>query len=287
MTLRAGFIGLGNIGKPMAAQLPKAGFDATVYDIDPAPVKELVEAGARTADTPRELGERCDVVGICVPEDAHVRAVLLGDDGLLAGAARGTVVGIHSTIQPETAIELAALGDEAGVTIVDACVTGGAAVAEAGELTYLIGGAAEAVEKLRPFLEPSAAKIIHAGELGSGAKLKLAVNVLTYLEWAASYEAFTLAKASGLDVDLFVEATKSNGQLTPLMERYLLLHRLPEEAIANEDLQRGQRGYMNVAEKDLAWALQLARKSGVTLPHAGLVSQQMARIYRVIDEGRR
>lgn len=287
MTLRTGFIGLGNIGKPMAAHLAPAGFDATVYDVVEAPIQELAKAGAHGAACPREVGERSDIVGICVPQDTHVRAVMLGEDGLLAGLAPGAVVALHSTIQPQTAIDLAALAAEAKVSVLDAPMTGGAHGAEAGTLTYMVGGEEADLEKLRPFLEPSAGKVIHAGPLGSGAKLKLAVNVMTYLQWAAAHEAFTLAKASGLDLDTFFSATRSNGQMTELMERYLTLHRLPTEVIERDDLQQAQRGHMNIAEKDLAWALQLARESGVTLPSAGLVSQNMARLYGVIDGGRR
>src|SRR5215467_15152927 len=102
MALRAGFIGLGNQGKPIAANLVKAGFETTVYDVAPAPVAELAALGAKAAGSPRELAARADVVCLCVPEDRHVRDVMLGDAGVLAGAARGAVVAIHSTILPET-----------------------------------------------------------------------------------------------------------------------------------------------------------------------------------------
>ncbi len=287
MGLRAGFVGLGNLGRPIASRLAPAGFETTVFDIDPAPVRELVAGGARAAESPRELAARADVIGICVPRDEHVRSVLCGPDGLLEGAAPGSVVAIHSTVLPRTVEELAAAGAEKGVRVIDACVTGGDQRAAAGTLTYLVGGDAEAIEKARSFLEASAERIVRAGGLGDGARLKLAINVLTYIQWAAAYEAFSLARASGLDPAVFEEAGRANGQLTELQQRFLVSHKLPEEVAASDGFQKLVTGHLHTAEKDLAWALQLARESELSLPVTGLVSQLMARIYRVRDAGGR
>ena len=285
--MRVGFIGLGNQGQPIAANLVPAGFETTVYDLAPEPVAALVAAGAKAADSPRALAARSDVIGICVPADEHVRAVVLGEDGVLAGAARGAVIAIHSTILPETAQEVARVASRHGVEVLDACVTGGAARAKARQLTFLVGGAPAALETVRPYLEVSAAKILHAGEVGNGAKLKLCLNVITYIQWAAAYESFQLAKATGLPPELLEEAGQANGQLTPLMLAYLALHKAPDAARASDSMQEMLRGHMHVAEKDLAWALALARRAGVSMPVGGLVSQLMARLYAVVDEGRR
>jgi 3-hydroxyisobutyrate dehydrogenase len=287
MTLRVGFIGLGNQGQPIAANLVPAGFETTVYDVAPEPVAALVATGAKAAASPRELAARSDVIGICVPADEHVRAVVLGDDGVLAGAARGTVLAIHSTILPETAQELARVASPHGVDVLDACVTGGAARAKARQLTFLVGGSLAALETVRPYLEVSAAKILHAGDVGNGAKLKLCLNVITYIQWAAAFESFQLAKATGLPAELLEEAGQANGQLTPLMLAYLATHKAPQAARESDAMQALLRGYMHVAEKDLAWALELARRAGVAMPVGGLVSQLMARLYGVVDEGRR
>jgi 3-hydroxyisobutyrate dehydrogenase len=287
MSQRAGFIGLGNQGKPIAANLVAAGFETTVYDLSAGPLAELAAAGAKVAASPREVGLRADVIGICVPADEHVRAVVLGENGVLAGAARGAVIAIHSTILPETALALEREATPRGVAVLDACVTGGASRAKQKQLTYLVGGDAAALEKARPYLEVSAVKIIHAGALGNGARLKLCLNLVTYIQWAAAYESFALAQAVGLPQALLEEAGQANGQLTPLMLSFLALHKAPEEARASASMQSLLRGYMDVAEKDLAWALQLARSADVSLPVGGLVSQLMARIYGVRDEGRR
>jgi 3-hydroxyisobutyrate dehydrogenase len=125
MALRAGYIGLGNIGKPMASCWIKAGFETAVYDVVEAPVVELVELGARAAPSARAVGEAAEVIGICVRNDDDVRSVLLGDDGVFSGAADGTVVLIHSTIQPATVVEMSEAGGEHGVRVIDAAITGG------------------------------------------------------------------------------------------------------------------------------------------------------------------
>ncbi len=287
MATRVGFIGLGNQGLPIAAHLAPAGFETTVFDIDPAPVQQLVKGGARAAASPREVGERADVIGICVPADDHVRAVAYGDDGLLAGTKPGAVIAIHSTILPDTALEIAEAAKPLGVAVLDACVTGGAARAQQKQLTYMVGGAADALEKARPVLEATSVKIIHAGELGNGAKLKLCINLVTYIQWAAAFESFHLAKAIGLPQEVLEEAGRSNGQITPLMTAYIAGLKIPEEARRTGAVQKIMRGHMEIAEKDLAWVLSLARQAEVSLPVGGLVSQLMARLYGVEDTGRR
>jgi len=287
MTLRAGFIGLGNIGKPLASHLAPSGFATWVYDIDEAPMRELAEGGAKSAGSPREVAENADVIGICVPEDAHVRAVLMGEDGVLAGAAEGAVVAVHSTVLPKTVQELAERAATRGVSVIDACVTGGEQRAVEGVVTYLVGGDESALTKARPFLDASSETVIHAGELGNGAKLKLCINVVTYIQWAAANEGCRLAMATGLPTEVFEAAGQANGQLTELQLRYLTSVKLPKDVRANEGFQKLVRGHMKTAEKDLAWALQLARESGVNLPVSGLVSQMMAGLYGVEDDQRR
>jgi 3-hydroxyisobutyrate dehydrogenase len=288
MSIRAGFIGLGNQGKPIARHLAPAGLETTVYDIDSVPVAELVAGGAKAAATARELGAASDIVGLCVPEDAHVLNVTLGEDGLLAGMKPGGVVLIHSTILPETVAEVAAAAEPHDIAVLDACVTGGAARAENKEITYLVGGPKEALERARPYFEAtSKIEIVYAGELGNGAKLKLCLNLMTYIQWAAAYEPMALAQAIGLPLDVLERAGKANGQLTDLMSNFLVAHKLPDEARKSEGFQKLMRGHMHIAEKDLAWALKLAREAGVALPIGALVSQSMARLYGVEDEGRR
>jgi 3-hydroxyisobutyrate dehydrogenase len=171
--------------------------------------------------------------------------------------------------------------------VIDACVTGGAARAQQKQITYLVGGDDEAVEKARPVLEATSARIIRAGALGNGAKLKLCINLVTYIQWAAAFESFHLARAIGLPQEVLEEAGQANGQLTPLMLAFLAAHKLPESARRSDGVQSLLRGHMRVAEKDLAWVLALARQAEVSLPVGGLVSQLMARLYGVEDAARR
>src|SRR3989442_4766937 len=279
MAIRVGFIGLGNQGKPIAAHLAPSGFETTVYDIAPEPVQELVAGGARAASSPREVGERSDVIGICVPADEHVRAVVYGADGLLAGTKPGAVIAIHSTVLPGTAIEIAEAARPLGVAVLDACVTGGAERAKQKQITYIVGGDALALEKARPVLASNSLKIIHAGPLGDGAKLKFCINLITFIQWAAAFESFQLAKAIGLPQAVLEEAGQANGQLTPLMVAYLGGLKVPEAVRKSEPFQALMRNHMTIAEKDLAGVLTLAREAEISLPVVGLVSQLMARIY--------
>jgi 3-hydroxyisobutyrate dehydrogenase len=287
MAIRVGYIGLGDMGGAMASNLAPKGFDAVVFDLNPVVVKELEEGGARGAASCREVGEHAEVLSICVPADAHVEAVLLGPDGALAGMAKGSTIAIHSTVQPETIEKMETAARAQGVHLIDACVSGGRQGALDGELTLMIGGELAAFEAARPVLEAYGTTLLHAGPLGAGAKLKLAVNLMTYINWAAVSESMRLAKASGLDVDVFLDAVRSNGQLSKMQERLALGQKMPDEAAASEGYQSFVTLQMHTAEKDLAHALELGRKSGIALPTAGVVSQDMARIYRVNDPGRR
>jgi 3-hydroxyisobutyrate dehydrogenase len=288
MTLRAGYIGLGNIGGPMASCWVKAGFETAVYDVVQGAIDELTAQGANAASTPRHVAEGADVIGICVRDDDDVRDVMLGDDGVLAGASKGAVVMIHSTIQPSTVIAMAEAGAGQGVAVIDAAITGGAARAVTGDLAIMLGGDPKAQEKVQPILDASAKSgVFHCGELGNGMKTKLCINLVTYLQWLAGSEGVKLAKASGLPPETLIEVGLANGQITPLMQTFLALHTMPEEARKSDAVQDLVRGHTLVEEKDLAWALQLARENGLSLPGAGLVSQMMARVYGLDDEDRR
>lgn len=288
--MRVGYIGLGNMGKPMASHLAPAGFETTVFDLDPKPVEELVAGGARAAASPAEVAQASDVLCLCVPADEHIRAVLVGEGkagGALDHLAAGAVIAIHSTVTPETIAFVAEAAAARGVRLIDAAVTGGAAGAAAGELTFLVGGDGESVERVRPVLDASSKLVIHAGELGCGAKLKLAVNTLGYIHFAAVREAFGLIEAAGIDPKFLTEATRSNGQLSDMELSFLQTLALPPDTRDGEAYQNAMKIQLFNAEKDLAHALALARKHDHAMPTAALVSQGMARIYCVEDPGRR
>ncbi len=227
------------------------------------------------------------MVGVCVQTDAQVRTVVEGENGLLAGAKPGLVIAIHSTVLPSSRRGRERRAPpKRGVDVVDACVTG---VPRAPEPNFklFLGGDPAAIAKIEPYTTAIAVRVIQAGALGNGCKVKICLNLITYLQWTAAFESAALAKGVGLPLEVLEEAGRSNGQLTDLMIQYLALHKAPEAARKSEDMQTYLRTNMHVAEKDLAHALALAREAGVALPGAALVSQLMARIYLVEDPRRR
>jgi 3-hydroxyisobutyrate dehydrogenase-like beta-hydroxyacid dehydrogenase len=285
--IRVGFVGLGYIGKPMAQKLRAAALETAVFDIAAEPVNELVAAGAKAASSPRAVAADCDVVGVCVQTDEQVRSVVTGEDGLLAGAKPGLAIVVHSTIVPATVQALGSVAAKQGVEVVDACVSGNTRAADP-MFKLFVGGEADQVAKLRPYLEAIAAdRVIHTGALGTGCTAKICLNLITYLQWTAAFEANLLARASGLPLEVLERVGRSNGQITDLMVAYLALFKMPEAAIQSDAMQHYLHTQLHNAEKDLACALQLARESGVALPGAALVSQIMARIYTIEDPRKR
>lgn len=287
MAIRAGFIGLGNIGKPMAERLVRGALETTVFDIRDEPVAELVGAGARRAASVSDLATRADVIGVCVRDDDEVKAVTMGSDGLLSAAAEGTVIALHSTILPRTVHDVARAASERGVAVLDAPVTGGAVGAQRGALTYMVGGDAGIIERCRPVFETSAAKIIHTGPLGTGAAVKLCNNLMTYLGFLAAFEATLLARNAGLSQEALQAVTRSNGNMNDAMIMLMATREAAEARPDDEPLQAALRGFADLAEKDLTLTLALAREHGVALPGTGLCQQLMARVYGVRDAKRR
>jgi 3-hydroxyisobutyrate dehydrogenase-like beta-hydroxyacid dehydrogenase len=284
MTLRCGFIGLGIMGKALAGNLAPKGLPTIVYDLDEAPIKELVEGGAKPASGPREVAENADVIGICVPADSHVRDVLCGDDGVIENAAPGAVIAIHSTVHPETILDMAEQGKARGIAVLEVPVAGGPVRAAVGDAFYMVSGDKQALEKVRPYLDAAAGKVTYTGELGNAAKLKLALNVLTNLSFAASLEGLLLAKAMGLSQELYEEGGQATTMLNSLHLQYMSAYKMPEEARRSEGLQKYMRGRMEIAQKDLGLALEMAREAGIAMPFTGLATQLIAKVYGVYDD---
>ena len=284
MTTRCGFIGLGEMGKALACNLAPKGLPTIVYDLDEAAMREIVKGGAKPAGSARELARNADVIGVCVPADQHVRAVLCGEEGVFANAAAGTVVAIHSTVHPSTIEDMAAEGASHGIDVLEVPVAGGPVRAAQGDAFYMVSGEEAAFEKARPYLEAAAGKILFTGAFGNAAKLKLALNVLTNLSFTASLEGLLLAKAVGLPQELYEEGGKATTMLNALHLQYLSPYKMPEEVTRSESLQTYLRGRMEIARKDLGLALQMAGDHGIAMPVTGLVSQILAKVYGVYDD---
>jgi 3-hydroxyisobutyrate dehydrogenase len=271
-----GFIGLGNIGRPMACQLLKFGEVLWVYDVAAAAVAELAARGARAGTRVRDLAERCRIIGVCVRDEREVSSVLHGDDGLLAHAQPDAIIAVHSTVNQAAILEWAGQARERSIHLLDAPITGGAAGAEAATLTYMVGGASEVVERCRALFLTSGQKIIHAGPVGTGILLKLCNNLMTYAAFAAADEAGRLAAAGGLDRGLLAEVGRGNGVMTPQMEAFL--NNRSQLAAAGK-LRQGFAPFAGLARKDLAAALTSARELRLALPSTERVAEIIEQVF--------
>ncbi len=287
MTIRCGFIGLGTMGKAIAGNLAPKGFSTVVFDLVEEQVRELEKGGAKAATSAGEVGAGADVIGICVPADSHVRDVLLGEDGVLANAASGCIVCIHSTIHPDTIEEMSVAARAYGIEVLDVPVAGGADRVVLGDAYFMVGGDESAFEKARPYLEASAGKITYCGALGNASKLKLAINLHTNISFASALEAARLTTAMGLPQELFEEAGTTIGTLDTMLLAYLSLRKQPPEVVQSDVMQSHLMRSMELGRKDVSLALDMASENNLFLPLAGLVSQLIARVYLVDEESLR
>ncbi len=264
---RVGYIGLGNIGKPSAVHLLKGDWETCVYDVYAPAVEELVAKGATGCASHGELAAQCQHIGICVRDDAQVEALLYGDDGLIARAQPGTLIAIHSTVTREGLQRWAADAGEKGLALIDAAISGGAAVAEKGTLCYMAGGSAGDVERATPVFMTSAQKVVHAGALGNGMLLKVCNNMMTYAEYLAISESARLALAGGLTVEMLREVGATNGVVCEGMYLFALGNTMMSaEQKPGEDVIKHFDVFGKLAEKDLDCALEAAGELGVNLP---------------------
>lgn len=269
--LKLGYIGLGNMGAPMATKMTEWPGGVTVFDIRTDAMTPLAEKGARLADSAADVAA-ADIIHITVLNDAQVREVV-GE--VAAHAEPGTVIAIHSTISDTTAVELARDLKERGIHIVDAPVSGGAAAAAKGELATMVGADREVYERIKPAFKHWAAVVIHAGEPGAGTRMKLARNMLTFTSYAAACEAMKLAEAAGLDLQALGRVVRHTDALTggpgAIMVREDMKDLEPDNFLYQPFLHT--RG---LGEKDLSLALALGESVSVDLPLAQLAYERLA-----------
>ena len=196
--MKIGLIGLGIMGKPMAKNLLKAGYDLTVSDLNKAAVDEVVAAGAKAA-TNAVIGETCDVVLTMVPNSPQVKAVMLGEDGVAAHMKPGSVFIDMSSINPVASKVIAAVLAEKNIEMLDAPVSGGEPKAIDGTLSFMVGGKQEVFDKFKPLLETMGASVVRCGEVGAGNTTKLANQIIVACNIQALAEALTLAQKAGVD----------------------------------------------------------------------------------------
>ncbi|HZT07973.1 MAG TPA: NAD(P)-binding domain-containing protein [Chloroflexota bacterium] len=266
MADKIGFIGLGTMGRPFATNIVRAGFDLTVYDVQPQPVNELVKLGARAARSAREVADLVDIVDIAVPHEAEVDAVLQGPDGLLAGAHPGLIAAIHSSIHPLHMMRVAEEARAHGVEVLDAQMSGGAGGVTSQTLCLMVGGDPAVLERCRPVLETTAGNIFLLGKVGMGAVTKIAQNTMTAEYLMAATEGFRLAERAGVDLEVFQEVVRTSSA---------------QSHVADEFLHgRGTRDASWVYYHVLRDALDLGQTYDVTLPGAATCMQALAHSLR-------
>ncbi|MEU6827921.1 NAD(P)-dependent oxidoreductase [Nocardia beijingensis] len=274
MSARIGFLGLGNMGAPMAERLLEWPGGLTVCDMRPEAVEPFLAAGADAVSSAAELAEKATVISITVVNDAQVREVITGQDGLLRTAAPGTVVAVHSTIGDRTAEELGAVCGERGIELVDAPISGGAPGAKRGALAVMVGGSAAAFEQVREPFGRFADLIVHAGPVGAGTRMKLARNLLHFVSFTAATEAQRLAEAAGLDLTALGEVVRHSDAVTGGPGAIMLRD-------TTAPIQDGDfwlpilRHVRDLGEKDLGLALELGERLGAALPLAALALDRL------------
>jgi len=269
--VRLGIIGLGNMGAPMAKRLVDWPGGVTVFDVRTEAMTPLAEAGATLADSLADVAA-ADIISVTVLNDEQVRDVV-GE--LAVNAKPGTVIAIHSTISPDTAVELAERLAPQGIHVVDAPVSGGGGAAEKGELATMVGADREVYERIKPAFKQWASMVIHAGQPGAGTRMKLARNMLTFTSYAAACEAMKLAEAAGIDLQALGRVVRHTDALTSgagaIMVREDMTQLGPDHWL--HDAFTHTRG---LGEKDLSLALALGEAVDVDLPLAEVALERLA-----------
>lgn len=263
---KVGFIGLGIMGKPMAKNLIKAGYDLMVYDLVKEAVAEVAATGAKAASAISEITAECNVIITMLPNSPHVKTVVLGEDGILETARVGTIIVDMSSISPIASKEIYAECAKKDVVLLDCPVSGGEPKAIDGTLAIMVGGDAEAFEKVKPMLLVMGSSAILVGDIGSGNVTKLANQIIVALNIAAMSEAMVLATKCGVDAEKVFDAIKGG-----LAGSTVLNAKMPMVLDGNFD--PGFRIELHI--KDLQNALDAAHTVGSPIPLTSEVMELM------------
>jgi 3-hydroxyisobutyrate dehydrogenase-like beta-hydroxyacid dehydrogenase len=268
---KLGYIGLGNMGAPMAKRLVDWPGGVTVFDVRTEAMTPLAEAGATLADSVADVAA-ADIISVTVLNDAQVRDVV-GE--LAANAKPGTVIAIHSTISPTTAVELADELRAQDIHIVDAPVSGGGGAAENGELAVMVGAERDVYERIKPAFKQFASMVVHAGEPGAGTRMKLARNMLTFTSYAAACEAMQLAEQAGINLQQLGKVVRHTDAQSGGPGAVIVRENM--EPLESDNFLYGPLGHAaQLGEKDLSLALALGENLGVELPLAEVALKNLA-----------
>jgi 3-hydroxyisobutyrate dehydrogenase len=262
--MRIAFIGLGNMGGPMAANLVKAGHSIAAFDMSKPAVDRIVAAGGESAASANAAATDAEAIVTMLPAGQHVRQVYLGDQGLLKAAKPGTLIIDSSTIDVATARDVHAAAKSARIDFLDAPVSGGVGGATGGTLTFMVGGEDAAFQRAKPILEKMGKNIFHAGGAGNGQAAKICNNMLLAISMIGTCEAFVLAEKLGLDHEtLFKISSTASGQCWSLTSYCPVPGPVPASP-ANRDYQAGFTAAMML--KDLKLAQSAAQAAGAATP---------------------
>ncbi|MSP44971.1 MAG: 3-hydroxyisobutyrate dehydrogenase [Xanthobacteraceae bacterium] len=261
---KIGFIGLGNMGLPMAQNLLKAGHGVQGFDLSKAQADALAASGGQAAASVKAAASGAEIVITMLPAGQHVRDVYLGAEGVLSSAGAGTLLIDCSTIDVASARDVAAAAETKGLAMLDAPVSGGVGGAQAGTLTFMVGGGDKAFARALPLLEKMGKTIVHAGGAGNGQAAKICNNMILGVSMIAVSEAFVLAEKLGLDAQkLFDISSKSSGQCWS-MTTYCPVPGPVPGSPANRDYKAGFTAAMML--KDLKLAQDAAKAAGANTP---------------------
>ena len=266
--MKVGFIGVGNIGAPIAGQLLAAGHQLLVYDIRREAADGLIAAGARWAETPAVMAAECDVVATCLPGPAEMERICLGEDGLVARLKPGALYIDHTTNAPALVRQVAALLAERDVAMVDAPVSGGMEGAQTRDLLVMAGGEAAAFERARSLLEAVAKRVLHTGGIGTGSIAKIMHNSASFTLDSVMAECWTVGVKAGIDAATIVRVFNE----AALGHQMSLKVRLPATYLRGDF---DPRFSLALARKDLGLALELARQTETPMRFAALCEQEL------------
>jgi 2-hydroxy-3-oxopropionate reductase len=267
--MKIGFIGIGIMGKPMAKNLMKASYNLVVYDINKEPVKELVSLGAEEGLSPKDVAERTEVIITMLPDSPQVKEVILGENGVLEGIKKGSIIIDMSSIAPAVSREIAKKAEEKGVDFLDAPVSGGEPKAIDGTLSIMVGGKKEVLDKCYEILSKMGTTITHCGEVGSGNITKLANQIIVALNIAAMSEALVLGTKAGVDPETIYKAIRGG-----LAGSVVLDAKAPK--VLARDFTPGFKIDLHI--KDLQNAIMTAHEVGVPL----LLTSQIMEILQTL-----
>ena len=266
MASKIGFVGLGIMGKPMAKNLLKASHSLVVYDIMPAGMDEVVAAGADKGSSPKDVASRTDLVITMVPDGPEVEQAVLGSNGVLEGARKGTIVVDMSSISPMVSQKVGAACEAKGVEFLDAPVSGGEPKAIDGTLAIMVGGRQDVFDKVEPILKQMGSTVVLTGKIGAGNVTKLANQIMVACNIAAMGEAFVLATKAGLDPEVVFNAVKMG-----LAGSTVLNVKAP--MVYSRNFKPGFR--IRLHQKDLRNALLAAESLKVSLPLTSTVQNML------------